>query len=330
MWQNVRRLLLSVLMLAPTAGCAGPRTTAGGDDNGALEPGVHQLRFMHGGRMREARVFVPTAARGSRALPLVLAFHGGGGNANQFATHSGIERVAAREGFIAAHPDGTGRLRLHTFNAAPDCCGPANDQDVDDVGFTLALLDTLQRRIGYDAGRVYATGHSNGAMMSYRLAMEAGQRFAAIAPVAAAQRVHDRAGTRPMPVLHIHSVDDDRALYDGGLGPPFPLTQRRVQHPPVDSVLADWRAVNGCRGDGKVTERRQARAGTRDAGQSAERIEWNDCRSGAPVHHLRMSQVGHAWPGDEGAAAREALIGRTTQLVDAAEEAWRFFQQHRR
>jgi polyhydroxybutyrate depolymerase len=319
-----------VLMLLGAAACGGALSTEYRHGATLLGPGVHDVRIRHGGRMREARVFVPAAARSGNALPLVLAFHGGGGNATQFATHSGLERLAARDGFIVVHPDGTGQLGLHTFNATSGCCGFALDRDVDDVGFTLALLDSLMPRVRYDADRVYATGHSNGALMSYRLAAEAGGRLAAIAPVAAAAQLEVVRRPGPMPVLHIQSVDDPRALYHGGVGPAFPLTQRRVDHPPVDSVLATWRDINGCRGEAVVTERRSGRAGTPDAGQHAERLEWRDCGSGAPVVHWRLHGVGHAWPGDAGAAVRAALVGRTTQLVSAAEEAWAFFQQHRR
>ncbi len=50
------------------------------------------------------------------------------------------------------------------------------------------------------------------------------------------------APARPVPVLHIHSLDDPRALYGGGLGPPFPLTDVRVSHRPVVDGLAVGRA----------------------------------------------------------------------------------------
>ena len=57
-------------------------------------------------------------------------------------------------------------------------------------------------------------------MMAYRLAAEAAERIAAIAPVAGTMHLSRFAPARPVSVLHIHSVDDTRALYRGGLGPP--------------------------------------------------------------------------------------------------------------
>ncbi|PYN17937.1 MAG: hypothetical protein DMD76_30320, partial [Candidatus Rokuibacteriota bacterium] len=66
---------------------------------------------------------------------------------------------------------------------AGTCCGQAQTAHADDVGFTLAILRDLARDLPLDRTRVYATGHSNGAMMAYRLAAEAAEKVAAIAPV---------------------------------------------------------------------------------------------------------------------------------------------------
>ena len=85
---------------------------------------------------------------------------------------------------------------------------------------TLADTSTTTRR------RVYVTGHSNGAIMAYRLAAEAADRVAAIVSVAGAMALYDPQPSRAGPVLHIHSVDDPRALCDGGEGPPFPGTAK--------------------------------------------------------------------------------------------------------
>ena len=68
---------------------------------------------------------------------------------------------------------------------------------------------------------------------------EAGDLVTAICSVAGGQVCDPPKATAPaVPVLHIHSVDDPRALWDGGLGPPFPLTNNRVQHPRMADVLA--------------------------------------------------------------------------------------------
>jgi len=60
-------------------------------------------------------------------------------------------------------------------------------------------------------------------MMSYRLAAELGDRIAAIAPIAGGMVVDSIRSPRPVPIMHIHSVDDPRALYAGRRGPSFRL-----------------------------------------------------------------------------------------------------------
>ena len=47
----------------------------------ALAPGDHRIALQHGARQRSDIVHVPPAAREGRPLPVILNFHGGGGNA---------------------------------------------------------------------------------------------------------------------------------------------------------------------------------------------------------------------------------------------------------
>jgi len=187
---------------------------------GGLAPGDYRFELEAGGRDRSYLVHVPPPAA-SGALPVVLSLHGGGGNARQHRRSTGMDAAADRDGYIAVYPNGSGRLGdlFLTWNAGI-CCGYAQAQDVDDVGFISALLDDLGRRAAIDPRRIYAAGHSNGGMMAHRLGDELSGRIAAIASVAGA-RVPTSRGGRAVPVLQIHSEDDPRALYHGGLGPPF-------------------------------------------------------------------------------------------------------------
>ena len=218
-----------------------------GDAKPSLAQGDYEFQVQHGGRKRYYLVHVPPGGGSGKPQPVVLALHGGGGDAKGMRLHYGLERVADREGFILVFPEGSGRLgrKLLTWNAGT-CCGYAMAQRVDDVGYVDTLLRDLARRTPVDQARTYATGHSNGAMMSYRLAAEMSDRIAAIAPVAGSMVVPSPNPCRPVAMLHVHSVDDPRALYDGGLGPPFPLTKSRVLHPSVSRTIRWWVQQNGC------------------------------------------------------------------------------------
>jgi polyhydroxybutyrate depolymerase len=293
---------------------------------GRLGPGDHELSLDFAGGTRHYRLHLPAVA-GGRALPVLLAFHGGGGHAAGFQAYAGLDPVADREGFAVVYPEGSGRLRhrLLTWNAG-GCCGRAMQEGVDDVGFVRAVLDDLAGRVAVDPTRVYATGHSNGGMLAYRLAAEASDRIAAVAPVAGATPLERFAPEHPVAVLHIHSVDDPRALYAGGLGPPFPLTRVRSLHEGVETQLARWAARNGCPAEAREVERRRDGSA---AGHTATLLVHAPCASGAEVAHWRLTGAGHGWPGSR-AQLPEPLVGPGTDVIDAAEEVWRFVRRFSR
>jgi polyhydroxybutyrate depolymerase len=286
-----------------------------------LPPGDHRIRLRHEGRERTYLVHLPPRHRGG--LPLVLSFHGGGGNAAGQQRHTRMDAVADRERFVVAYPDGTGRAGLLTWNAG-DCCGLAAELAVDDVGFALAVVDDLARRAGIDRRRVYATGMSNGGMMAHRLAAEAAERIAAVAPVAGALVHEPLAPSRPVPVLHVHSVDDPRALYHGGLGPPFPFTDHRVLHPAVEEVMAEWAAADGCESSPEEVEHR-----TGSRGHTATLLRWTGCAAGSEVALWRLTGAGHVWPGVSSPLPRR-LVGPGTDVIDANHEIWAFVSRFRR
>jgi len=294
-----------------------------------LAPGDHDRSLAVGRATRTYLLHLPARFSERGPLPVVLAFHGGGGTAKSFKGYAGLDAVADREGFVVVYPDGTSQLgrRLLTWNAGT-CCGSAHDHDVDDVGFARGLLDALSRELPLDLTRVYATGHSNGAMMAYRLAIEAPERIAAIAPVAGMMVTDRFPPARPVPVLHVHSVDDPRALYAGGVGPPFPFTDARVTHRAVEPELARWIAHDGCPPTPQVAERRSAPASGRGPAHTATRLVWAPCTTGAEVQLWKLTGAGHAWPGHP-SRLPERLMGPDTTVIDAAEEVWRFFQRWR-
>jgi polyhydroxybutyrate depolymerase len=281
----------------------------------ALPPGDHSVSFGN----RSYILHVPAKLEARPAL--VLNFHGGGGNATGHQKYVQMDALADREGFLVVYPEGTGPLdgRLLTWNAG-GCCGSAVRDNVDDVGFVKKLLFDLSRRQAYDPARVYATGLSNGAMLAYRLAAELSDRIAAVAPVAGTIAVEHFPTARPVPVLHIHSVDDPRALYAGGLGPPFPMTNLRVMHLAAEAGLAEWAKSNGCGGAMQPGEKKDWK------GHTATLFAYPGCR--ADVLLWKLTGAGHVWPGGEPDYLPK-LLGPGTAVIDANVEMWKFFQRHR-
>jgi polyhydroxybutyrate depolymerase len=295
----------------------------------SLGAGDHDRSLTVDGLTRTYIAHVPPRVSHGRPLPLVLAFHGGGGNASGFKAYAGLDALADREGFVVVYPDGSGRLgrRLLTWNAG-GCCGYAASQNVNDVAFTLAVVRDVARNVSIDPARVYATGHSNGAMMAYRLAAEASERIAAIAPVAGAMQVASFLPAREVPVLHVHSVDDPRALYGGGLGPPFPGTQSRVTHRAVETELQRWIAHDRCPVEPRTVEQRTTPTRGGPA-HTASLLVWGPCAAGAEVQLWKLTGAGHGWPGGH-IRLPESVMGPETATIDAALEVWRFVSRFRR
>lgn len=282
---------------------------------GDLVPGDYRFELDVSGRTRSYLVHVPPRT-GAHPLPVVLSLHGGGGSAEWHRRSTGMDAAADRHGYLAIYPDGSGSLgdRLLTWNAG-NCCAYAQLQGIDDVAFIARLIDDIGRRFPVDRRRIYVVGHSNGGMMAHRLGEALPETIAAIVSVAGAH-VPTVSGGRAVPVLHIHSVDDPRALYAGGLGPPFPFTGSRVLHPSVDATLAGWVRRNGCTAAPTEEEYRQS------GGHSARRIVYARCREGAEVSLRKLTGTGHGWPGT--VSGREALVGPATTVIDANTEIWKF------
>ncbi|MFM8734303.1 MAG: alpha/beta hydrolase family esterase [Pirellulales bacterium] len=145
-------------------------------DASPLSPGDYSRSVQVDGSERSYLVHVPPQYVADSPMPVVLAFHGGGANARNMVAFSGLNLKADQSGFIVVYPEGSGRLeRMLSFNAG-NCCGEAAARNVDDVAFVRHVLDDLEGIANVDRRRVFATGMSNGAMMSYRLASEMSDR----------------------------------------------------------------------------------------------------------------------------------------------------------
>ncbi len=241
-----------------------------------------------GGRTRTYHLHVPPQYDMTTPLPLVLVLHGGGGNATSAERETGMTTEADRAGFLVVYPDGTGPRadRLLTWNAYA-CCGDAERQNVDDVGFLRALVGQLQGDYPVDAKRIYATGLSNGGMMSYRLACEAADLFAAVAPVSASLDTDACAPSQPVSILHIHGTDDGNVPYNGGRGTKvFPGTASAREDRPVAYAIATWGRLDEC--DPTPVHAEQGKV---------SRDDYLNGAGGTEVVLYTIRGGGHAWPG---------------------------------
>ncbi len=254
-----------------------------------------------GGLTRQYFVHVPPSYDGKTPLPLVLVLHGATQSPESIERMSGMSAAADQERFLAVYPRGTGRLP--TWNAGA-CCGYAMEHRVDDVGFISALIGKLKQHYAVDPKRIFATGISNGGMMSYRLACEMAGTVAAVAPVEGAQDL-DCHPTNPVSVIVFHGTADRLVPFAGGTTP-FQMGSRRSDTS-VSSTTAFWVKQDGCSPTPQRKESDEVHVET-----------YSGCRMGSAVAVYAIQGGHHIWPGTR--------FSRND--VPATSLMWTFFAQH--
>jgi polyhydroxybutyrate depolymerase len=269
-----------------SSGCASANRTRAG--------GTAQESLASGGLTRNYRLHVPPGRGSTDALPVVLLFHGRGGNAADIERDSGLLPLADREGFLLVSPDGTGSPAGWGAGASL-ATWPVND-----VQFAKDLLARLEQEQCVDTSRVYAVGHSNGAFMAARLACAMPGTIAAVVPVAGAY-VPPEGCSRPVPVLSFHGTGDTIVPYGGG------LVRDVYMYRGVQAELTTWSKANGCTpgpSNVKLTD-------------ALSLLQWQGCK--APVELVVTSGGNHNWP-------QLSDLARADGNISTADVIWGFLQ----
>lgn len=273
----------------PSAGCG--RTPAQRPGTSAPLTVPVPPATAEGKRTRTLLLHVPAGYRAGQPVPLVIAFHGGGGTSTAMESASGLSAVADRRGFLVAYPQG-----LREFGSGPlgwAASGPADPDahGTDDGLFTSDLITAIQNRYCVDPDRIDVTGMSNGGNMTGYLACVLSGRIAAFAPVEG--EYYQIAGgchpARPAAVLEVHVRTDPVAPYAGlpsRDSPDFYATA-------VPVWLRQWSLRDGCRAAPRTVSRNGYLTKT-----------WPGC----PVAGLVFPSGGHSWFGFTGAAAGDRML----------------------
>jgi polyhydroxybutyrate depolymerase len=262
----VRRLAtLLAVILVPTGCSLHEETLPSGFVSGTS---IHHVRV--GGLDRSYRLYMPAGMPAS--TPLVVMLHGYFGSARQAERDYDWDEVADDAKFVVAYPDGLNRA----WNVNGDsCCGRPGREGVDDIAFIGTAVADIVNNVGIDRSRIYATGMSNGAIMSYTMACNTGL-FSAIGPVAGTQ-LDPCPAAHPASVMEVHGTSDRLVPYRGGQG--FSV----INGPSLPEVNAFWRNVDRC----------SAPADTASAGVTTSTAGCPDNRS---VVLVTIDGGGHQWP----------------------------------
>lgn len=264
----------------------------------STRPTTEETGVQHTIDGRSYLLTVPANAPQNAALVIML--HGGFGSGSQAEKSYGWDELAASQGFIVAYPNADGKA----WNAGGGCCGAPGRDGTDDVAFITSVIADIEASHSIDPARVYATGMSNGALLSYRLACDT-DRFAAIAPVAGTI-VGDCTTPHPTSVLEAHGLADQNVRMDGSPG----AGVASVDGMPVADVNALWRTADSCQPPQVTT-----------AGPVTTSV--STCADGRTVSLVTIEGAGHQWPGSEkirdGGDTPSAALDATTTI-------WAFFE----
>lgn len=264
--------------------------------------------FTHGGLARTYILYVPASYSPTQPAPLILNLHGYTSDNQQQLLYSNFTPIADTAGFLMVYPNGTldqsgNRYWNVGFSFTPN--------NVDDVGFLNALIDTIAAHYNVNPQRVYSTGMSNGGFMSYVMACQS-PKIAAIASVTGSMTtatMQQCQPNRPVPVMQIHGTADPTVPYGGLTG-----------FLSIDSVVSYWVNANNCNPAAQMTNVPNTNL---TDGTTAERYVYGGGTNGAEVELYKVLNGAHTWPG------APFVIGVTCMDFSASKEIWRFFNQHK-
>jgi polyhydroxybutyrate depolymerase len=266
-----------------------------------------------GGRERSFVAYVP--ARLPPHPPLLIAFHGSGETGAEFRWHTGydFDRLADANGFIVVYPNG---FEHHWNDCRKVASYSARRLQIDDIGFVRALIAHFLASQGIDPARVFATGHSNGGQMAYRVALEMPDEVRAIAAISASLPVPDnndcRESGKPVRVLLMNGTQDPLNPWGGGRVTIFGFGDRGVVQSSEDTArhfaerdgVASPPVVDRLPGDSPSTV--------------VERSKWGD-----QVELVTIRGGGHVVP--QPYTRYPLILGRTVRTFDGPAEIWKFF-----
>jgi polyhydroxybutyrate depolymerase len=312
-WQIAAASIAAALIaLSSGAGFAAPI---------APHPGDHFEVVTIDHLSRSYIVHVPPGLDGHRKVPVVIMLHGAGGSGEEAESYTGFDDESDSEGFVVAYPNATlpfpnrpsGRYTNPSLWHERTGLGTMAQHHRDDINFISEMIDELEEHYFADPDRIYVTGFSNGASMTFSLGINLSERLAAIAPVSG-QLLNARGTLHyPLPLLFIIG-DEDPIHFIEGDNLPFTGADEDT---PVMKTLICWKQMLGC-SSRKVEQ----------ASPGVERMVFRDCSRGGEIVVYTVEGLGHVWPG--GPNMLMPFLGNSSHKLLATDVIWEFFKAHPR
>ena len=264
-----------------------------------------------GAYQRTYMITIPDAYDGVSTFPLLFYFHGQYGSFTKDSV--GFAELGLRKDYITVAPKGMddghpgdtswsvkaeGRTDVCTKECTPtiftSCkvvnrISPCNWATCyDDVFFVQQLLASLKSELQIDDQRIYATGPSNGGMLSDYLVTQMPGVFAAIAPWYGAflRNMLLKPQFKGVSVLSLHGLKDTTIPADGG------ESYDHYLYYSENTTVLEWAVANGC-----STELVKATTPFDSKLMVHTCVQHPNCSSGVTVMYCYFPDQGHAfWP----------------------------------
>jgi len=252
---------------------------------------------------------------------LLLVLHGGGGTAlgMRKLTKYGFEKLADSKKFIVVYPQGVDK---HWNDYRADKTRRAQRENIDDVAFIREVIKKVFLNFPVNNKKIFTTGMSNGAMMSFTLACKASDIIKAAAPVAGAMPKNLAKICKPLnsvSILMINGYQDKLVHWEGG-DVTGPLGRKKFGKTlSVEDSFNFWFKANTCK---KKSGNFKSLNKTKDDTQVE--IREYKCGKGVKISLYGIKGGGHTWPQGKKYLPK-FLIGKTSQEFNACRTIWDFF-----
>lgn len=266
--------------------------------------GKSRQTVMAAGVPRSFVYYVPQSLDANKPAPFVIVPHGYTMSGEEMFGITGYDKIADREGFVVAYPDGAG---ANPWNVGAGICGAGAlvNGTGDDQSFIDAMLEFVAADQCLDASHVFITGFSMGGYFSNESACM-NPKIRAGGPHSGG--THDLSGCknarRPMIIFHFKSD----ALIDYACG---------------SSARDEWVKRNGCTAAGPdVTVVKGGSCEYYKGCPADGQVVF--CSFDEPAGGAGEAITGHAWSGGSNMNSGFAI----PPTENASELGWAFFKKY--
>ena len=248
------------------------------------------------GTTRKYVEHIPSTPNGS--MPVLFQLHGLGDDCNNFS-QLGFEALApnwiiitpeATVANVMGQPMGTAWAAGVGGEDVPYLGTIELNEGVNDDGFILAILDSLENNFDIDTDSIFVVGFSMGGFMSNKMAVKHADRIKAIASVSGTLgHFQPFEPTGKINTMHIHGTADETISYEDAS---FSYSILTIQVGlGAEALVETWREYNECGSEPIVYNFED----TKDDGLTFEQYTYKNAETGNKTVFIKVNGGIHTW-----------------------------------